>query len=293
MSFVETQVDSYLAYCQNIRNFTEQTMKSKKFIMRKFCEAVGKSDLRLVTNADVTAWRCAMLEQGISQRTINCRLAHVAALYRYFSEIGESYLLNLGAVRMARTEPSRPTFYDPDIINHVLNSAIDGREVMLISICYEAGLRLSELVNLRYEDFTGQRIDLIGKGRKARYTYVTQETRNNLDLYMADYGLEGGYLFPTRCNRWGRLNTTSHMSIDNARLIMKRVFTRAGIDDFYPHSLRHSMATTMLKNGAELTVIQSLLGHTNIATTGRYLHFLDGEIMDAHTRFMKPQAQYY
>ena len=290
MSLIDEQADSYLSYCVNIRNFTGQTMKSKKFIIRKFCEAVGKSDLRMVTNEDVSQWRLVMLEQGISQRTINCRLAHVMAFYNYLSEIGEKYLLNTGAVRMARTEPPRPKFYDPEEINRVLSKANSGREVMLISICYEAGLRLSELTSLKYEDFTGQRIDLVGKGRKSRYTYITQETRDNLDIYMADYELEHGYLFPTRCNRWGRPNSEAHMSTDNARLIMKKAFLRAGVEDFYPHALRHSFATTMLKNGAELSVIQSLLGHSNVATTGRYLHFLDGEILEAHTKFMKPLA---
>lgn len=292
MSLLESQLGDYISYCVNIRNFTEQTMKSKKFILSKFCEVMGKSDLRMVTNNDIDAWRLSMLRDGISQRTINCRLAHVMALYKYFSETGVEYLLNRTAIRTARTEPPTPTFYDPEEINQVLNCCHDGREVMLISIAYEAGLRLMELTKLRVEDFTGQRIDLVGKGRKKRFTYVTQETRDNLDLYLADYQIEFGHIFPTRKSRLDTYKPDApHMSIDNARLIMKKAFQRAGVEGFSPHSLRHSFATTMLKNGAELKVIQSLLGHTNIATTGRYLHYIDGEIKDAHTKYMKPLAQ--
>ena len=288
MSLLDSQLQDYLSYCRHIRNFTEQTMKSKSFILSKFCREIGKSDLRVVTNNDLDLWRLAMLGEGVSQRTINCRLAHVMALYKYMDENGQESLLRRTAIRMAKTEPPRPVFYDLDTINSVLKNCRDGREIILSSVCYEAGLRLTELTTLKVEDFTGQRIDLVGKGRKARFTYVTEETRANIELYLADYGIEGGYLFPTRTNRWSRPSSEEHMSVDNARLIMRKAFERVGIEDFHPHALRHSFATTMLKNGAELTVIQSLLGHTNVATTGRYLHFLDGEIKDKHTQFMKP-----
>lgn len=293
MSLIESQLENYLSYCVNIRNFTSQTMKSKRFILRKFISEIGKADIRMVTNNDIDLWRLAMLAGGVSQRTINCRLAHVMALYRYMTEIGEGALINLGSIRMAKTDPTIPTIYDEEQIHRVLDHCLNGREVMLISICYEAGLRLMELTKLKYEDLTGQRIDLVGKGRKRRHSYMTAETRENLEIYLADYGLETGYLFPTRSNRWGTPDSGRHMSVDNARNIMKKAFERAGFSNFHPHALRHSFATTMLKNGAELSVIQSLLGHTNIATTGRYLHYLDGEIKDAHSRYMKSLAFNY
>lgn len=293
MHHFHPQLLEYFTYCQHIRNFTDQTMKSKRFILQKFAEFIGRSDLRLATNDDIQRWRVAMIEAGVSQRTINCRLAHVMALYKFFLEKGETIVLSLNHIRMAKTEPSKPIIYKHDHIVRVLKHCLNGREVMMISIAYEAGLRLTELTTLRYEDFEGERISVLGKGRKYRDTFVSQETRDNLDLYMADYGIEGGYLFPTRCNRWGEPNKNKPMSVDNARLIMRKVFERAGIKTFYPHSLRHSFATNLLKAGADLSVVQSMLGHTNVSTTGRYLHFLTDEIQTQHKEFMPSVAVGY
>lgn len=288
MTNIERQINDYLSYCENIRNFTKQTMTSKRYILRWLAQSTDKDDLCDITNNDINIWRMSMVQAGISQRTINTRLAHTIALMRYMSETGATLSLNINMIRMAKTDPTRPLFYDYDTINRVLNSCVDGREVMLISIAFEAGLRLTELISLKYEDFSGQRIDVIGKGRKPRVTYVTQETRDNLDLYMADYGLESGYVFPTRCNRWALPDGKCNMSVDTARAIMKKAFARAGITDFHPHALRHSFATTMLKNGAKLPAVQSLLGHSNIATTGLYLHYLDDELLRSHNKCMKP-----
>ena len=288
MGLLDSQLQDYLSYCRHIRNFTDQTVKSKTFILGRFCREIGKSDLRMVTNNDLDLWRLSMCEAGVSQRTINNRLQHVKALYRYLAETGQNTLLNSDSIHMAKTEPPRVVFYDTETINRVLSLCEDGREVMLISICYEAGLRLSELTSLSYEDFDGQRVNITGKGRKYRATYVTADTRMNLDMFMADQGRVGGLLFPTRYRTKAWESSPPAMSADNARIIMKKAFKRAGIKDFYPHTLRHSFATTLLKNGAELSVIQSLLGHSSIAVTGRYLHFVDGEIKDAHEKFMRP-----
>lgn len=288
MRNIERQIEDYLSYCENIRNFTKQTMTSKKYILRWLAQATDKDDVCDITINDINIWRMSMVQSGISQRTINMRLAHTIALMRYMSEIGETLSMNVNMIHMAKTNPTRPLFYDYDTINRVLNNCIDGREVMLISIAFEAGLRLTELISLKYEDFTGQRIDVIGKGRKHRVTYITQETRDNLDLYMADYGLEQGYIFPTRCNRWTRPDGRCNMSVDTARMIMRKAFIRAGVTDFHPHALRHSFATTMLKNGAKLPAVQSLLGHSNIATTGQYLHYLDDELLKSHIKSMRP-----
>lgn len=138
---------------------------------------------------------------------------------------------------------------------------------LLIRICFDAGLRLSELTHLRLSNFRGQKIHFVGKGNKDRESYITLNTYRRLSDYVSKNGITDA-LWP------GRFGNTC--STDTLRVKMRQAFIAAGFDDFYPHALRHSFATDIQSKGAELLEMQMMLGHSNAQTTERYLHGLDG-----------------
>ena len=98
---------------------------------------------------------------------------------------------------------------------------------------------------------------------------MSAEARERLDDWIKSQGIDG-YLWPGRSN--------GHISVDEARIMMRHAFTAAGFDNFYPHALRHSFATDIVNNGAPLEIAKEMLGHSNLATTERYVHSFDGHL---------------
>jgi site-specific recombinase XerD len=262
-------------------------MKSKCYIVNRFAREIGSDDLSDVTNDDIDDWRLGMLQDGVSQRTLNCRMAHVMALYKYLEDMRVPTKVNTRIIHMAKYESKEPLFYSNEEIKNVLRYCKDQREFMLISIAYEAGLRLSELAHIRVEDINDRNIHIVGKGRKPRPTFISRALVFSLEVYMMEYEITEGYIFPGRLNRFSLPTPECALSVDHARNLMRAVFTRAGMAGFHPHALRHSFATTMLLNGADVVVVQKLMGHTNTSTTSRYMHLVSTELQDAHEKFMR------
>src|SRR5262249_21271074 len=138
----------------------------------------------------------------------------------------------------------------------------------LFMTCYAAGLRLREVCHLRVEDIDSRRMVIhvrAGKGGKGRLTVLSPRL---LEILRAYWRLTkpNGWLFPGA-------NASRPVALDSARSVFHRARTQAGLADGYsPHSLRHSFATPLLDAGADLVLIQNLLGHRSIRTTSRYTH---------------------
>ena len=150
----------------------------------------------------------------------------------------------------------------------LLDAAGSGKARMLLMTCYATGVRLSELLNLRFEDIQAERMVVRirqGKGRKDRYTLLSPRLLTELREYWREYR-PSEWLFENQ-KYGGQLNpSTPQKAYQNAKL-------RAGIIHGQGiHTLRHSFATHLLETGLDLPTIQRLLGHTSLSTTSRYLH---------------------
>lgn len=138
----------------------------------------------------------------------------------------------------------------------------------LFMTCYSAGLRISEACALRVEDIDSHRMLIrvrYAKGSKQRYTILSRQLLQTLRAYWR-VQRPPEWLFPGQ-------GKTPHISTDSARQIFRAARERAGLGRWCtPHTLRHSFATHLLESGAELVVIQALLGHSNVRTTTTYTH---------------------
>ncbi|MEX2045300.1 MAG: tyrosine-type recombinase/integrase [Opitutus sp.] len=165
----------------------------------------------------------------------------------------------------------RPRVYSPEQVGQLLQ--VDGLNLKhrtMLMITYAAGLRVSEMVQLRPEDILSARGQIrieAGKGRKQRYTILSPRLLEQLRGYWRVYRPAGGWLFPSAYWPDRHLTTDSAMRVFELAAKRAKLPHNGGI-----HSLRHSFATHLLEAGVALPVIQRLLGHTNLATTSRYLH---------------------
>ncbi len=260
------QMEEYLNYCQFTRGMSQMTLKSKQHTYVHFIIDSECNDMRQLTNRGYDLWVEKQVNARVSNRTINTRTAHIKAWVRYCREMGMEIPIKLPLIKKRHEGKVTRVHYTKEEIDKVLTCA-DEVAGLLIRICFDAGLRISELAHLRLSNFKGQKIHFVGKGNKDRESYVTLDTYERLVDYVSKNGITDA-LWP------GRFGDTC--STDTLRIKMRQAFMAAGFDDFYPHALRHSFATDIQSKGAELLEMQMMLGHANAQTTERYLHGLDG-----------------
>lgn len=172
------------------------------------------------------------------------------------------------------------------------NPFIESRDRAIIEMLFSTGLRISELcalnqenINLKTREFT-----VIGKGRKVRTVYLTGSAVELLEVYLEKRSDNFKPLFinarsrPDEFDNFGESRRLTRTAIE---VMVRDRGRKAGITKpVTPHKLRHTFATTLLRNGADLRSVQELLGHANIATTQIYTHFVNADLKRTHERFI-------
>lgn len=268
---IDKQIDEYLNYCENVRRMSEQTLHGKRWICREFLKTIKIDSLSELSNKHINEWIAEQTARGCSGRTINSRLVNLVAMLRYFQDMGISFpKLKLRLIIKCKEQPPRRVYYTREQIEQVLRYA-DHLEWLLIKLCFDCGLRISELRNLRLMNLNGRMVTFIGKGSKARESYMSKEAKNRLDDWIQRNRISDFI--------WVRTpGKNEPMSVEDIRYLMKKPFYQAGFKNFYPHALRHSFATDIQKHGASLMETKEMLGHARIETTERYVHGLEGHL---------------
>lgn len=268
---IDKQIDEYLNYCENVRRMSEQTLHGKRWICREFLKTIKIDSLSELSNKHINEWIAEQTARGCSGRTINSRLVNLVAMLRYFQDMGISFpKLKLRLIIKCKEQPPRRVYYTREQIEQVLRYA-DHLEWLLIKLCFDCGLRISELRNLRLMNLNGRMVTFIGKGSKARESYMSREAKTRLD----------DWIQRNRINDFIWVRTPGKnepMSVEDIRYLMRKPFYQAGFKNFYPHALRHSFATDIQKHGASLMETKEMLGHARIETTERYVHGLEGHL---------------
>lgn len=246
------------------------------------------NDIRSLNNSDIYSFIYFLAE---SQYKINSRVVkteHLRTFFEYLYTIKHSTFTEpFKRINCERKlEQKLPNYLSLEeakkVVNAYSNSSkiSDIRSNAMIHIFLNCGLRLSEVVNLNVNDInlSENRFSIIGKGNKERIGYLNEPTKKALLDYLE-----------IRNNMQVKTNAL-FLSIYNKRIsepavkkIVKRAYTLAGIDkDLYStHTLRHTCATLLYRNGADIKTIQELLGHVQIDTTEIYTHLYDKEVMNA------------
>lgn len=268
---IDKQIDEYLNYCENVRRMSEQTLHSKRWICREFLKTIKINSLSELSNKHINEWIEEQTARGCSGRTINGRLVNLVAMLRYFQDMGMSFpKLKLRLIIKCKEQPPRRVYYTREQIEQVLRYA-DHLEWLLIKLCFDCGLRISELRNLRLMNLNRRMVTFIGKGSKARESYMSKEAKTRLDDWIQRNRISDFI--------WVRTpGKNEPMSVEDIRYLMRKPFYQAGFKNFYPHALRHSFATDIQKHGASLMETKEMLGHARIETTERYVHGLEGHL---------------
>ncbi len=279
MRKIINQIEWYLEYCEKVRGMTKATMNMKRNVLYRFVKESKISCLEELTNKVFDEWVICETGRGVKAHSINMYNAVVIAMVRYYHELGVNTPLNLTLVRKMKEGEVRRRFYTADEINRVVNIANE-ETGLLIRIMFETGMRIAEITTIRLNNINGRQIRFIGKGRKPREVYITDETLRLLKEYIIKNGVKdyvwGLYMFG---------GNGDAPTVNTIRNWLKKAFLKAGFSEFYPHAIRHSFATDLQLRGASVAEIKEMIGHSNIATTERYLHGLDGRMKELFDKY--------
>jgi integrase/recombinase XerC len=243
------------------------------------------TDQRLVleaTTRDVRAWLAALHARGLDPVSITRKLAAVRSLYRFLARRGAVRRNPGREVRAPRPARKLVTFLPTEEANAVVDARGLGgdareRDVAVLEMLYATGLRVSELAGLDLDalDRDARTVRVLGKGSKERIVPYGAPAARALDAYLGRRATARGPVFVNQ--RGGRLTARS------IHTIVRRAARAAGVTRrVSPHTLRHTFATHLLDRGADLRVIQELLGHSRLSTTQRYTHVSTAQLLKTY-----------
>ncbi|MEW6305973.1 MAG: tyrosine recombinase [Verrucomicrobiota bacterium] len=302
---MQALVEDFLAYLRHERGQSEQTQKTYAALLGKFvawAQAKGIGDWRKVTLEDLTAFlqherTRAPLDQPkgtpakLSPESVYLQIAALRAFYRFAETekiLPVNVAENLSLPRRWKRLPKALT--DSEISQLLKPLAQDTPEALcdqaILELAYASGLRLSELRTLRLEQLHLEAgfINVIGKGNKERVVPVGRKAVEALNRYLGA-GRPKLVTPKSTANVFLSKRGTPFASVTLWWRVKRRV-RLAGISrNITPHMLRHSFATHLLEHGADLRVIQELLGHANISTTEIYTHVAGSRLREVHRKF--------
>jgi len=255
-------VESFITDLE-LMGYSKHTIKAYRLTVVNALKHAGKN-YKVVTTRDLKKFLLYLQkEKGCTLRTIG---RHTNALKKFFRAFG---LDVADKIQLPRTQKTLPTFLNHGEMEKLLKSIVNERDLIIVRLLYASGLRVSELVALNKDDIEGNMIIVHeGKGKKDRITYLDSETLKLLNQYLSKRKDKNPALFINR--RKGRL-TERYVEV-----LVKKHAKRAGIKKkVTPHTLRHTFATHLLQNNANIVVIQKLLGHASLSTTQIYTHVTD------------------
>jgi integrase/recombinase XerC len=283
----------FLGYLRAEKHASRHTLRAYQTDLRQFREflaAAGGADLAAVDARAIRAWLARLHARGLEPASIARKLAAVRSWLRFLTRRGVLPRNPARDVRGPRLPRKLVAFLPSDELDALLEDrAADVRDRAMLELLYATGLRVSELAGLALDDVDRDQrlVRVAGKGGKSRIVPYGAEAARALGAYLELRGEGPGPLF--RNARGARLS---------ARSIRERVRRRARAAGLTrrvtPHTLRHTFATHLLDAGADLRLIQDLLGHSRLSTTQRYTHVGVDRLMKvydaAHPRAHGPRG---
>lgn len=275
--------DKFLNYLKAEKRCSVHTLSAYRTDLDQFFVYSGISgdnvnEILEVNNFTVRGWLSSLIEQGTSARSVNRKSASLNSFFKYLMRNGIVQTNPVVSVVKPKVKKTLPKFLDQEKLVSHLDTAIQGdsyeeiRDKTIIELLYATGIRVSELVNIRMKDvdFSLGEIKILGKRNKERYIPLTPLITDKLKGFIAARSNE----FPESvCNFLFLLSKGTEMQREKVYSIVRKELTIAGFTGKRsPHVLRHTFATHLLNNGADLNSVKDLLGHSSLAATQVYTH---------------------
>ncbi|MCV9389244.1 tyrosine-type recombinase/integrase [Reichenbachiella sp. ABR2-5] len=271
-------IKPFLKYLLNEKRYSVHTVGSYEIDLLQFQSFLEDldADLDQASTKMLRAWIVSLIEEGKSPRSVNRKIASLRTYYKFLLKrelIKKNPALNLKPLKTAK---QLPQFVQKSEMNNLLDHSVfsddfEGhRDRVIMELLYSTGIRRAELIGLKEEDvdlFNGT-IKVLGKRNKERIIPLAKSNVALLKSYISsknNAGFESPFMLVTNQGK------QSYPMMIN-RIVKKYLGYISNIDKKSPHVLRHTFATHMLDNGADLNAVKDLLGHASLAATQVYTH---------------------
>lgn len=296
---IERYVQQFLDYLEIERGRTAQTVRNYHFYIHRFISWAGIASPKAITPELVRKFRLYLNRNiaGREEATLqkNTQNYHLIALRAFLKYLAKRDVETLSAekIELAKQESRHVSFLESDELKRMLalpakdTSIVGLRDSAILELLFSTGLRVSELahlpieqVNLKQDEFTVK-----GKGSKHRIVFLSEPAKRAVKAYVDARKDTSPFLF-VRHDRAQAGVAAAPLTSRSIQRLVDRYARAAGITKrVTPHTLRHTYATDLLRNGADIRSVQSLLGHESITTTQVYTHITDKELKRVYKEF--------
>ena len=272
-------IDEYIEYLEKIKGYSKNTITSYKTDIKKYFEYINTKNKNYY---EIEKYVQSLSKSKYAKSTVNRKIVSISSFFNWCINQKKLNIKDIKQIKNIKTERKLPTILTSNYINNLLDTiptstSKEIRDRTIIEILYSSGLRVSELTNLKVNDFKNNKsLKVLGKGNKVRILPMTDKSFNYMNLWISKYRSEykneksGNYIFLGV--RGGKISDREIQRIVNLRL------------GTFPHSIRHTFATHLLDGGADLRVVQEMLGHTDPSTTQIYTHVSKKQLKEKYKR---------
>lgn len=296
----QTWKDKFLRYLIVERGYSEKTREAYEEDLtnfERFLTESGEDDLLKINHLDVRVYLSYLTDERYSRNSISRKIANLRSFYQYLLKEEVIKENPFSYVHLKKKNLKLPRFFYENEMQVLFDSVkgekpLDLRNQALLEVLYGSGIRLSECSNLKLAeiDFDSEVMLIHGKGNKERYAPLGSFAQDALQEYfekgrkmlMDKYHKSHDYVF---VNHHGEPITPTGIEY-----VLNQVIKKSSLDSsIHPHMLRHTFATHLLNNGADMRTVQELLGHANLSTTQIYAH-VTKESLQKNYRSFHPRA---
>lgn len=290
----------FLEYQEIEQNRSQKTIRNYDHYLTRLSDYAGDIKVEDITPELVRQWRLWLNRLGtyesdeLGKNTLNYHLIALRSFLKYCAK-QDMKTMSPEKIELAKVVRKQVTFLEAEELERLfaqpdLTTLVGKRDKAILELLFSSGLRVSELVGLDREHINLKRREFTvrGKGQKDRPIFISQEAANWIQQYLDARQDNTKPLF-VRYSGKKQVDLTGNFHRLTARSVQRlvaRYAMLAGITkQVTPHTLRHSFATDLLMNGADIRSVQAMLGHSNIATTQIYTHVTDPHLRSIHERF--------
>ncbi len=288
----DNMLDGFLKYLSTQKRYSAKTIENYNLDLTNFINFFDGKDIRKLEYDDFRNYLEYMYNNKYASKTISRHISSLKSFYKYL--LNNNYIKENPTLLLSspKQEFRLPNYLNPIELEKIMetpdtSTIIGKRDILILEMFYATGIRLAELINIKVSDIdkSNRMIKILGKGSKERYVFFTTKCLDYLNDYLDNSRSmlckNSEYLF---VNQKGNKLTES-----GVEYIINKIFISSGINvHLTPHVLRHTFATHMLNEGADLMTVKELLGHSNISTTGIYTHVSNEQLrntyLNAHPR---------
>jgi site-specific recombinase XerD len=282
-------IEDFIAYLISYRNLSKFTVRNYKNDLKSFKDFINLDNNILLKDIDKSLIRKYvhyLNTKDYKRSSINRKLSVLRSLFNYVSTNSDFDEITVPMISKSKIQKKLPSIISIEQTDRLISSIdvtnlLGVRDRALIETLYTTGMRVSEISSLNIDDIIDKnKIKLMGKGAKPRVVFMSDTARTWIDQYIKlcsqkFKNLQNNALF---LNRFG-----TRLSVRSIQNLVKKYGYKSGIGvSLHPHLLRHTFATHMLSNGADLRTVQALLGHSKVSTTQIYTHVANSDMKKSY-----------